>query len=222
MINKSDVTFYDTYAFNGEPPSINLNPELFYAGFAILDPMTMRPYIDPRIYGVKVIYTKGVKNAVGWDFQNFDMPLEPCNISKFGTNYRGIFKDKYKLVENFNCISDLNQVLEGHLTYDVYSYYTVKFFPCSNSTQNDIVCKSPLEIANKLSKFGVTFMMEDVDLTPYNYHKPIEYRAKELTASVTANLFQEIRAFLQVVNIETDEDILGFEALNSVKKRKIY
>jgi len=220
MINKSDVTFYDTYAFNGEPPSIHLNPELFYAGFAILDPMTMRPYIDPRIYGVKVIYTKGVKNAVGWDFQNFDIPLEPCNISKFGTNYRGIFKDKYKLVENFNCISDLNQVLEGHLTYDVYSYYTVKFFPCSNSTQNDIVCKSPLEIAKKLSKFGVTFMMEDVDLTPYNYHKPIEYRAKELTASVTANLFQEIRAFLQVVNIETDEDILGFEALNSVKKEK--
>ena len=218
MMNKSDVTFYDTYVFNGEPPSFQLNHEKFYAGFAILDPLTLRPYIDPSIYEVQVIYYKGKKNATGWDWKYYELPLEICNISKFGSNYQDIFKDKS--VNNFICLSNFEQILEGHLTYDVYSYYTVKFFPCFNSTKNKNKCKSPIEIYKKLSKFGVTFMMQDIDLTPYNYHKPIEYRAKELTASIGANLFQDIRAFLQVINIQTDEDILGFEALNSVRREK--
>ena len=218
MMNKSDVTFYDTYAFNGEAPSFQLNHEKFYAGFSILDPLTLRPYVDPSIYGVQVIYYKGKKNATGWDWKYYDLPLEICNISKFGSNYQNIFKDKS--VNNFMCLSNFEQKLEGHLTYDVYSYYTVKFFPCFNSSKNNMTCKSPKEIYEKLSKFGVTFMMQDIGLTPYNYHQPIEYRAKELTASIGANLFQDIRAFLQVINIKTDEDILGFEALNSVKREK--
>ena len=64
--------------------------------------------------------------------------------------------------------------------------------------------------------------MEDVDLTPQIYNYPVELRGKEVSATVGKSLFQDVHSFFQVVNIETDEDIIGFEGLNSIKKRKIY
>ena len=62
--------------------------------------------------------------------------------------------------------------------------------------------------------------MEDVDLTPQLYKTPIALRGKEVSANVGQSLFQDIRSFFQIVNIETDEDILGFEALSEIKKEK--
>ena len=34
LLKKYDISFYDSYAFNGVPPNITLNPDVFYGGFA--------------------------------------------------------------------------------------------------------------------------------------------------------------------------------------------
>ena len=119
-------------------------------------------------------------------------------------------------MDKMHCVPELNHKLEGHLTYDVYSYYLVKFFPCVNYT----FC-APIEVVKKyLTQTFVTFKMEDVDLTPQIYNSPVELRGKEVSATVGKSLFQDVHSFFQVVNIETDEDIIGFEGLNSIKKEK--
>ena len=49
MANKEDVTFYDTYAFNGVPPFMQLNHEVFYSGVALIHPLYGVPFVNPSI-----------------------------------------------------------------------------------------------------------------------------------------------------------------------------
>ena len=218
MIKRAEVTFYDTYAFTGEPPNIKLTPDKFYGGFALGNPYTLETFVDDTIYTVTAIYMDGQKINGKWAFVPTPLTIETCKIERFGEKYRDIFKTKN--MEKMHCVPFLNHTLRGHLTYDVYSYYLVKFTPCINSTLNNNHCKSLDIIKKYLTQTFMTFKMEDVDLTPQDYYNPIILRGKEVSANVGKNLFQDIHSFFQVVNIETDEDWLGFEAFNSIKKEQ--
>ena len=218
MFKRAEVTFYDTYAFTGEPPKIKLTPDKFYGGFALGNPYTLETFVDDTIYTVTAIYMDGQKINGKWAFVPTPLTIETCKIERFGEKYRDIFKTKN--MEKMHCVPFLNHTLRGHLTYDVYSYYLVKFTPCINSTLNNNHCKSLDIIKKYLTQTFMTFKMEDVDLTPQDYYNPIILRGKEVSANVGKNLFQDIHSFFQVVNIETDEDWLGFEAFNSIKKEQ--
>ena len=218
MFQKVDVTFYDSYAFTGQPPNIQLTKEKFYGGFALGNPLTLQTFVDDSIYYVQAYYRRGVKDGSNWNWETIPLQIETCQIEKFGENYREIFKEKH--IDQLHCVTALDHVLEGHLTYDVYSYYYVKFFPCINGKNGKTNCK-PLEIVQKfLTQTFVTFKLEDVDLTPQLYDTPVALRGKEVSANVGKSLFQDVRTFFQIINIETDEDILGFEALQEIKKEK--
>ena len=71
-----------------------------------------------------------------------------------------------------------------------------------------------------LNKFGVSFAMQDVDLTPQDYKNPIKHRLKEITVTVASDMLMEIYSFLQIVNIETDEDIFGLGTSNNIRTEK--
>ena len=218
MLQKVDVTFYDSYAFTGEPPNIQLTKEKFYGGFALGNPLTLQTFVDDSIYYVQAYYRRGVKDGSNWNWETIPLQLETCKLEKFGEEYRDIFKEKN--IDQLHCVTALDHVLEGHLTYDVYSYYYVRFFPCVNGKNGRNNCK-PIDIVRKyLTQTFVTFKMEDVDLTPYLYDTPVALRGKEVSANVGKSLFQDVRSFFQIINIETDEDILGFEALQEIKKEK--
>ena len=49
MLKKTDCTFYDTFTYAPEPPSVKITNENFYGGFALQDPMTYDVFIDERI-----------------------------------------------------------------------------------------------------------------------------------------------------------------------------
>jgi len=49
LLKRSDVTFYDSYAFTGEPPNIQLTKDNFYGGFALGNPLTLETYVDNSI-----------------------------------------------------------------------------------------------------------------------------------------------------------------------------
>ena len=218
MFQKVDVTFYDSYAFTGEPPNIQLTKEKFYGGFALGNPATLQTFVDDTIYYVLAFYIRGVKDGNNWNWEKIPLHTEPCKLESFGEEYRDIFKEKN--IDQLHCVPVLDHVLKGFLTYEVYSYYYVKFFPCINGINGRNNCK-PLDIVQKyLTQTFVTFKMEDVDLTPQLYDTPVALRGKEVSANVGKSLFQDIRSFFKIVNIETDEDILGFEALQKIKKEK--
>ena len=218
MFQKQDVTFYDTYIFTGEPPKIQLTVDKFYGGFALGNPATLETFVDDSIYYVKANYIEGKKEHNSWTWTNTPLKVETCKLEKFGENYRKIFKEKQ--IEKLHCVPVLDQILQGHLTYDNYSYFKIGFFPCINSTQNNFTCQ-PLSIIKKyLTRTFVTFKMEDIDLTPQKYNTPVQLRGKEVSTNLGSNLFKDVHAFFQVVNIETDEDILGFEGLSRIKKEK--
>ena len=218
MLQKVDVTFYDTYAFTGEPPHIKLNKNKFYGGFALGDVYTLQTFVDDTIYYVKAYYKRGIKEGNVWNWETIPLEIETCKLESFGEEYRDIFKDKS--INNLHCVNVLNHTLQGHLTYDVYSYYYVRFFPCINNTQNNYHCK-PLSVIKKyLTQTFVTFKMEDIDLTPQLYSSPVALRGKEVSANVGKTLFKDVHSFFQVINIETDEDILGLEFFSKIKKEK--
>ena len=50
MINRTDITFFDSYTFMGEIPSLKLNNEDFYGGLALGIPNTLEPFISKSIF----------------------------------------------------------------------------------------------------------------------------------------------------------------------------
>ena len=58
MIKKEEVSFYETYAYAGSNPSINITNENFYGGFAMGSP----PLIDETIYYPVVQYHMQIRN----------------------------------------------------------------------------------------------------------------------------------------------------------------
>ena len=217
MIIRVDVTFYQTTAFTGEVPSIHLTNEIFYGGFALSNGQTLQPFIDETIYSIDVQFRTGQRNNNVWNWKVQRIELEICKLSKFNPKYYDIFKDKP--LENMYCPKEIDVILQGHTTYDVYSYFYVGFYPCVNTTTRQN-CKPPEVIDRYLKNTYVIFKMQDIELTPQIYSTPIKLRGKEVNSPASKNLFQNINAYFQIVDIETDNDVVGFEGLSIVKKEK--
>ena len=217
MIIRVDVTFYQTTAYTGEVPSIHLTNEIFYGGFALSKGQTLQPFIDETIYTIDLQFRTGqrINNVWNWKVQRIE--LEICNLDKFNPKYYDLFKDKP--MGNMYCPKEIDVLLQGHTTYDVYSYFYVGFYPCVNTTTKQN-CKPPEEIDEYLKNTYVCFKMQDIELTPQIYSTPIQLRGKEVNSPASKNLFQNINAYFQIVELETDNDVVGFEALSIIKKEK--
>ena len=218
MANKEDVTFYDTYAFNGEPPYMKLNTENYRSGFAIIHPLTKQPFINPSIYKVKMTYYSGIKKGSSFNFTTSDVPLEVCDINKFHPNYRELFRKKD--LDNLYCAKHIDHLLQGHRAYDVYSYLNIQFFPCVNTSENGNICAPKENITRLLTKFGINFAMQDVEITPEDYKTPTKPRLKDVSLTVSSDLYMDVYSYLQVINIETDEDIFGLGTSNNIRRGK--
>ena len=218
MLNKTDVTFYDTFEYLENPPSIKLFSDIFYAGFALEHPITYDPFIDEGIYYPRAFFKNAKRNGDKWKIESKEVELERCKIEKFGKD----FQDKliHNSLDNLYCFKEVNETLQGHFSYDSYSYFFIQFFPCINSTENNNNCKSIEEIDFYLNNTFVCLEMEDIELTPNNYSYPIRGRNQDIYFTVGKKLYQEVHVFLQLVNIETDLDILGFDEIKTIKKQQ--
>ena len=87
-------------------------------------------------------------------------------------------------LNNLYCPKYLNQSLQGYNVYDLnvtYSYYVIQFFPCVNSSENNNMCAPKTNISKLLHEFGVTFIMQDIVLSPNDYEKPVKPIPKEIS-----------------------------------------
>ena len=213
MINKLDIDFYETYSFIGTP-SITLNNQNFYAGFSI------GGIVDKQIYYPVFQYwiesrTNGIKNDP--IVKNLD--LEVCQLEKFGKNHQDLFKDKP--LQNFYCLKEIKEDLIGYGSLDTFSYYYIMLFPCVGTHPDGTPCKPIEEVTNFFQKTFLEFTVQDIELTPKDYDNPSYPLTKDITTPVFQGLYQSIFGYFQIVNLETNLDVLGFEATSSNKHEKL-
>ena len=218
MLKKVDVVFYDTFTYEERPPSINLSADNFYGGFGLENPDTYEPFINETIYFPKAYFKSAIRSGSEWDWEVKELELEKCNVSKFGEFYRDKFSKN--ALDNLYCFKDMNETLNGHFSYDNYSFFYIQFFPCINTTENNNHCQPPEVIDNYLRSTFISMEFEDIELNPHNYSYPVSSRNQDIYFTVGKKLFKEVHIFYQIINIETDLEVLGIDELEKSKNEQ--
>ena len=217
MLKRKEMSFYDTFTYEDKPPSIQLSNENFYGGFALEDPNSYDSFIDEGIYFPKAYFKRTERKGDKFEWEIRELELERCKLEKFGSKYRDLFKTKE--LNNFYCFKDMNVILEGHFSYDLYSLFFIQFFPCVNTTESSI-CKPIEEIDYYLKNTFISLEMQDIELTPTNYSHPVRGRNADIYTTVGKRLFREIHMFFQIVRIETDLDFIGLNEYENIREDK--
>ena len=214
MFKRIDVTFYDSYTFKGLP-SIKLSNNEFYGGFG------MGGIVDERMYHIKVTYVSKVKVNGVWQTTEREMETEICQLDWFGEEYREVFKDQP--LQNYYCIKDFSgMVLEGYAHLERYAYFNIKFYPCVGKTKDGRECYNYLDKLQFFTFNTVELKFQDINLNPENYEKPIIRTEKDMNSPVFKDLYQLMYSYLQIVNIETDEDITGLNFFTDTIRKEQY
>ena len=214
MIKRIDVTFYDSYTFIGLP-SITLTNNDFYGAFG------MGGIVDERMYYLTLDYVRQKRvNGQFVDDGSVRLDTEICKLERFGKDYQEIFKEEP--LENYYCIKDFKNVLfEGYSNLERFSYFNVKFYPCVGTTKDGIPCYDYLTKLQFFTVNSVELKIQDNDLNPTDYKTPVLRRKLDMTSPVFLDLFQMVYSYLQIVNIETDEDITGLNFFtNTIRKQQ--
>jgi len=211
MIQKVDIDFYETYAFSGIP-SIQLNNDLFYGGFTIGGIIDETIYY-PKLYHYTETLVNGQKQSV---FK--EVPLTQCSLDKFGKRFQPLFEDQK--LDNLYCIENVQETLAGYSSLELYSYYYIAIIPCVEQNYKGEKCKPIEDVTKYLSQTYLEFKLQDIVLTPKDYDNPSEARTMDIKSPVFIGLYQSIYTYMQIVNLETDRDWLGFEALSDIKKEQ--
>lgn len=218
MITKKDGVFTDSNINPEKPDSILLNNEIFYLGFAIEDPITYDTILDERIYYPRAFFKRGERAGEEWIWEVKEVELERCKLEKFGSKYKEIFAKKH--LNLHYCFKDMNYLLEGHFSYDLYSMLYISLYPCINTTENNNHCLPLEKIDYYLKGTFVTLEMEDILLSPNNYKSPIKGRTQDIYTTVGKKLFKELHIFYKITNIETDLDFVGINEIENIKTEK--
>ena len=212
MIEKVDIDFYETYAFSGIP-SIKLNNDLYYGGFSVGGIIDETLYF-PMVYHYTETIVNGVKQVV-----NHTVPLVQCSLERFGKRFQPLFADRQ--LDNLYCIENVdNDVFAGYSNLDVYSYYYVAILPCVGYNPKLQECKDIATVSEFFKRNFLEFKIQDVVMTPKDYDNPSKPRTMEMKSPVFSTLYQSIYTYLQIVNLETDQDWVGFEALSDIKREQ--
>ena len=211
MLEKVDIDFYETYAFSGIP-TIKLNNELFYGGFTIGGIIDETLYF-PMVYHYTETTVNGVKQVV-----NQTVPLVKCSLDRFGKRFQPLFADRQ--LDNLYCMEKVEDELTGYSNLDVYSYYYIAIIPCIGYNPKYEQCQDISKVTEFFQQTFLEFKIQDVVMTPKDYDNPSVPRIMDIKGPVFSSLYQSIYTYLQIVNLETDRDWVGFEALSDIKKEQ--
>jgi hypothetical protein len=214
MVQKAQGTFYETYAYSGEPPSIHVTNKNFYGGFAV----GPSPFIEETIYYPKLEWWRGERIAGEWSWTSKELELERCTLNSFDSRYWNLFNDTP--VNDLYCIKDLNETLEGYSHMKTYSYFNVTVYSCKDKTKDGRPCMPPSIIEQFLLKNVFQFYIQDIDLTPHDYYNPSQATQKIISGPIYKNLHQQIYAYMEIIDVQTDNDYLGLSAFTNYNSQK--
>ena len=138
-----------------------------------------------------------------------EIEVERCSLKKFSSRYRSIFKDQP--IDSLYCIKNMNYLFEGYIYLEKHSYITVTFHKCNGTTKDGIECKNSSIINAYLYENVFQFYIQDIDLTPQDYYSPTQACKKITINPIYKHLYQKIYTYMQIVIVETDEDIIGLK-----------
>ena len=214
MMKRVDVTFYDTFTYSPTPPVIPITHDNFYFAFALEHPITYDPFINEGIYIPKASFKRAEMKGEEFEWTVVPLEVERCQLSKFGKNYQDVYR--HIDLDNYYCFKDINNfTLEGHFSYLQYSFFYIEFYPCKNS--ETVKCENETTMDFYLNNTFISLEMENIELTPKNYEKPIRERNVDVYTTVGKKLFQELHVYFEVVDIETDLDWFGFDEFENLK-----
>ena len=216
MFKRIDVTFYDSYTFKGIP-SIQITNNEFYGGFG------MGGIVDERMYYLTVDYVREeLENGKLVEKERIPLETEICQLERFGSEYQEVFADEP--LQNYYCIKDVTGlVLEGYSNLEKFSFFHVRFFPCVGQTRTtgeecyDYATRAAFFAYNKIE-----LKIQDNDLNPEDFEKPVLRRKVDMNGPVFKDLYQLTFSYIQIVNIETDQDITGLNFFTDYIRRQVY
>ena len=214
MLKRVDVTFYDTFTYSPTPPAIPITHDNFYLAFALENPITYDAFINEGVYIPKASFKRAEMKGEEFEWTVVPLELERCKTEKFGKNYQEVYS--HIDLSNYYCFKDINNfTLEGHFSYLQYSFFYIEFFPCVNS--ETVKCENETTMDFYLNNTFIQLEMQNIELTPKNYKKPIRERNVDVYTTVGKKLFQELHVYFEVVDIETDLDLFGFDEFENIK-----
>ena len=214
MVRRVDVTFYDSYTFQGLP-SIKLTNNEFYGAFG------MGGIVNEQIYYLTVDYISKVRVNGAWVENTTRLETEICQLDWFGPDYRELFKDQP--LDKYYCIKNVSgMVLEGYSNLERFSNFNVKFYPCHGQTKDGKPCAGEDIITKFFTINTIELKIQDNDLNPTDYKNPVLRRIVDMNSPIFLNLYQLIFSYLQIVNIETDEDLTGLNFFTDSIRKQVY
>ena len=195
MIERIDITFYDSYSNTGEIPSVQINKDNFTFVFGLRD-KTGTHFIDSTIYyPLAYFFSNGNYEEIEIVRCNENLLTEEF-IEHLGRNN----------IHEYFCLSDLNYELKPFM-----NSIRLEVFPCIDQYEGENYCKSREYIDSYLNNDLFMIYLEDVNLTPLNYKNPVKKKISSFNTEIFRNLGQFLFTEMQVVKIETSTNIIGFD-----------
>ena len=214
MFKRQDVNFSETNSSTGGLPKIHLTKELFTYGLALAN-RDQEPFIDESIY-YPTAYLTGKKTINGKEEPvNEEIKFGICTIDDFGDKYKA-FASKYNL-SNFYCFKNFDVELEGYSSAENNTYIQIFINRCTDPSPKGIVCKDQETIESALNNQNLFIFSEDFDITPYDYEHPVKEKLNVNQCPIRTDQFQTFVGYYQLIRIETDRNLFGFEALADIK-----
>ena len=215
MFQRLDVSFSETNSSIGGLPKIHLTKEIFLYSFALLDDK-QNPYIDTSIYFpvAKLATTKTINGEKVTNTSDLD--IGPCEIDDFGKNYQK-YASRYN-VSNFYCFKNFDVEFEGYSSAENSTTIVLIINKCIPGL--GLPCKDPDIVEKSLNNHSLLIFSEDFDITPYDFSHPVKEKLNVNTCPIDLAQYQQFVGYYQLTNIETDYNLIGFEALADIKSEK--
>ena len=193
LFSRVDLSFYDYYIENDDT-TIHMTKENFYFNFAFFNIYTNEPYINETIMYPIAFYNEKF------------FALEPCTLDKFGSHYTKEFDEPY--LDKFYCFPEFNYTFRPFI--DNFHIYIA---PCKHSDD----CQDKDFIGREIDSTFIYIRLQDVMITPQNYSYPVERRVVNLYSYLYKDVGQSIVIDLEIANIETNTNLIGFDFLTEDK-----
>ena len=215
MFKRQDVSFSETNSSIGELPKIHLNKEKFLYAFSLLDE-NQRPYVDQSIYEPLVIavITKTEDGKKIINRKTLDVGI--CTIDDFCKKFQK-YTSSYNL-SNFYCFKNVDINFEGYSGAVNNTNIILTINKCNS--RSSVECKSKEVINERLNGKSIFILSEDFDITPYDFEHPVKEKLNMNTCGINLDQLQTFVSFYQLTNIETDYNLLGFEALADIRRQE--
>ena len=193
MFFRSDLAFYDSDSEGSETLSMHLTKDNFYFTFTFINAMTGEPFLDETVFYPVASFNEEEL-----------IEMKPCTKDKVGSKYMELYENAY-LDQNY-CLEKLNHSIVAY-----QDYFYIAILPCKNNSENNFHCKPKEVIDEYLNGGNIIIKLEDIIVTPKNYSYPVKQRLTEIYSYIFKNVGQYFYIELQLVNIETNTNMIGFD-----------